>query len=378
MPTMTLKTRQDVEDFVRGCAFYGTGGGGLPKNGLESLLTTMEKGIEIGWVDVNDVPDNAVTACAFLMGSIAPRTPEVLREMERFGLTKSVYKEKERLGKALLELSEYTGKKIEYVVPIELGGANTPGPIAAGLENGIKPIDGDYTGRAIPEIPQTTPYLFGKKLWPITSVDEWGNVSIIKEAINYAMSERIGKLISAAAYGLAGDAGFLMTGKETKEVVIPGTLTECYNVGKLIRESRKAGKDPVKEIASSLGGWILIKGKVTKKEWEDKLGYYWGTHEITGEEEYAGNTAKIWFKNENHICWKNDEVLVTSPDIITVVDAVTGEPYANPEIKEGDKVAVLGLKCRSVFRTEKGIEILGPKAFGFEYEYVPIEKRMSQ
>lgn len=376
MPTMTLKTRQDVEDFVRGCAFYGTGGGGLPKNGLESLLATMEKGIEIGWVDVNDVPDNAITACAFLMGSIAPRTPEVLKEMERFGLTESVYKEKERLGRALLELSEYTGKKIEYVVPIERGGANTPGPIAAGLANGIKPIDGDYTGRAIPEIPQTTPYLFGKKLWPITSVDEWGNVSIVKEAINYAMSERIGKLISAAAYGLAGDAGFLMTGKETKEVIIPGSLTECYNVGKMIRQSRETGKDPVKEIASSLGGWILIKGKVTKKEWEDKLGYYWGTHEITGEGEYAGNTVKIWFKNENHICWKNDKVLVTSPDIITVVDAVTGEPYANPEIKEGDRVAVLGLKSPLVFRSEKGIEILGPKAFGFEYEYVPIEKTM--
>ncbi|HHY31015.1 MAG TPA: DUF917 domain-containing protein, partial [Syntrophaceticus sp.] len=251
MPTVTLKTRQDIEDFVRGCAFYGTGGGGLPKNGIESLVSEMEKGTEIGWIDVNEVPDDAVTACPFLMGSIAPHTPEVLKEMEGFGLTNPVNKEKERLGKALVELAEYTGKKIEYLVPIELGGANTPGGVAAGLANGIKPIDGDYTGRAIPEIPQTTPYLFGKKLWPISSVDEWGNVCIIKEAINYAMSERIGKLISAGAYGLSGDAGFLMTGKDTKEVIIPGTLTECYNVGKLIREAREAGKDPVAELVSS-------------------------------------------------------------------------------------------------------------------------------
>lgn len=376
MPTVTLKTRKEIEDFVRGCTFYGTGGGGLPKNGIESLVSELEKGTEIGWVDVNDVPDDAVTVCPFLMGSIAPHTPEVIEEMKRFGLTNPVYKEKERLAKAIVELAEYTGKKIEYLVPIELGGANTPGGVAAGLVNGIKVIDGDYTGRAIPEIPQTTPYLFGKTLWPISSVDEWGNVCIIKEAINYSMSERIGKLISAAAYGLSGDAGFLMTGKETKEVIIPGTLTECYNVGKLIRESREAGKDPVKELVSSLGGWVLIKGTVSKKEWEDKLGYYWGTHTITGEGEYKGDTIKIWFKNENHICWKNDEVLVTSPDIITVVDAVTGEPYANPVLKEGDKVAVIGLKARQVFRSEKGIGILGPKAFGFDYEYVPIEERM--
>lgn len=376
MPTVTLKTRQDIEDFVRGCAFYGTGGGGLPENGIESLVSEMEKGTEIGWVDVNEVPDDAVTACPFLMGSIAPHTSEVLKEMERFGLTKPVNKEKDRLGKALVELAEYTGKKIEYLVPIELGGANTPGGVAAGLANGIKPIDGDYTGRAIPEIPQTTPYLFGKKLWPISSVDEWGNVCIIKEAINYAMSERIGKLISAAAYGLSGDAGFLMTGKDTKDVIIPGTLTECYNVGKLIRESREAGKDPVAELVASLGGWVLIKGTVSKKEWEDKLGYYWGTHEIAGEGDYANNAIKIWFKNENHICWKNGEVFVTSPDIITVVDAETGEPYANPVLKEGDHVAVIGLKARPVFRNERGIGILGPKAFGYDYKYVPIEERM--
>ena len=376
MPTVTLKTRQDIEDFVRGCAFYGTGGGGLPKNGIESLVSEMEKGTEIGWIDVNEVPDDAVTACPFLMGSIAPHTPEVLKEMEGFGLTNPVNKEKERLGKALVELAEYTRKNIEYLVPIELGGANTPGGVAAGLANGIKPIDGDYTGRAIPEIPQTTPYLFGKKLWPISSVDEWGNVCIIKEAINYAMSERIGKLISAGAYGLSGDAGFLMTGKDTKEVIIPGTLTECYNVGKLIREAREAGKDPVAELVSSLGGWVLIKGTVSKKEWEDKLGYYWGTHEVTGEGDYANNTIKIWFKNENHISWKNGEVFITSPDIITVVDAVTGEPYANPVLKEGDNVAVIGLKARPVFRNEKGIGILGPKAFGYDYEYVPIEEQL--
>ena len=42
MPTMKLRTRQEVEDFVRGCTFYGTGGGGLPANGVESLTKELE------------------------------------------------------------------------------------------------------------------------------------------------------------------------------------------------------------------------------------------------------------------------------------------------------------------------------------------------
>ncbi|AFV11915.1 hypothetical protein DUF917 [Thermacetogenium phaeum DSM 12270] len=371
-----LKTKQDAEDFVRGCTFYGTGGGGLPERGLESLLSEMEQGKEVGWIDVNELPDDALTVCPFLMGSIAPHTPEVLEEMKSFGLTTPLYDHKNTLAKAIMELSLYTGKKIDAVVPIELGGANTPSALAAGVVNGIPTVDGDYTGRAIPEIPQTTPYLFDKTLWPISSVDAWGNVSIIKDVINYAMAERIGKLISTAAYGLTGDAGFLMPACEMKKVVIPGTLTECYNVGKLIREAREQGEDPVRVVVDDLKGWILVRGKVTGKEWEDRVGYYWGTHTITGEGEYAGDVVKIWFKNENHICWKNDEVIVTSPDIIIVVNADNGEPIANPSLSIGDHVAVIGLQARPVFRSEKGINILGPRAFGFDCDYVPIENRM--
>jgi len=167
-----------------------------------------------------------------------------------------------------------------------------------------------------------------------------------------------------------------MKGKETKETIIEGTLTKCLNVGKLIRETRENGNNPVEAVAEYLNGWIIGKGTVTKKEWEDKVGYYWGTHVISGEKEFEGEELRIWFKNENHICWKNDEVFVTSPDSVNVVDLETGEPITNSDIKEGDKVAVIALKAIDAFKSDKGIDILGPKAFGFDYEYSPIEERM--
>jgi len=372
----TLKNRQEIEDFVRGCTFYGTGGGGLPENGIDSLVSELEKGKEVGWIDIDDISDDDLTVCPFLMGSIAPHTERTIKEMANFGLGTVKNKQKDCLAIAIQELSNYTGKKVNALIPIELGGANTPGCIAAGLIAGIPTIDGDYTGRAIPEISQTTPYLHDKSLLPIITVDAWGNICIIKNSTSYPIAERIGKFLSAASYGLTGDAGFLMTGKEVKEVIIPGTLTECYNIGKLIRETREVGKDPIAEVIKLLGGWIISRGKVVKKEWEDHGGYYWGTYTIAGEGEFEGDITKIWFKNENHICWKNGEVLVTSPDIIIVVDVITGEPFANPKLSEGDNVAVVGLKARPIFRSEKGIGILGPKAFGFDYDYVPIETRL--
>ncbi len=369
----TLQNRKEIEDFVRGCTFFGTGGGGLPEDGIDSLVSELEKGKEVGWIDINDVSDNDFTVCPFLMGSIAPLTEQTLKEMKNLGFGEKKNKQKDCLAIAIQELSEYMEKEINALIPIELGGANTPGCIAAGLIVGIPTIDGDYTGRAIPEISQTTPYLNDKPLLPITSVDPWGNVCIIKESFSYTVAERMGKFLSAASYGITGDVGFPMVGKEAREVIIPGTLTECYEVGKLIRETREAGKDPIAKVTELLEGWVISRGKVTKKEWEDRIGYYWGTHTITGEGDFKGDVIKIWFKNENHICWKNDKYLVTSPDIITVVNAETGEPIANPKLKEGDNVAVIGLKARPMFRSKKGIEILGPGAFGFDYEYVPIE-----
>lgn len=378
MPTKELKTRTEVEDFVRGCAFMGTGGGGLPANGIQSLMSELEQGHKVGWVDVSEIPDDAVTVCPFLMGSIAPHTPEVEAEMKDFGFTNPIYTQKDTLAKAIEALGKFRKTKIDAVVPIELGGANTAGGLTAGLVNGAVCVDGDYTGRAIPEIQQTTPYLHDKVLWPVASVDEFGDVCYIEDAVNYRVVERIGKLIASGAYGLVGQAGFVLSGKEMKECVNAGTLSRCFEIGKLIRESREAGNDPVAAVAEKLGAWVLARGKVTGKEVEDKLGYYWGTHTITGTGEYSGDTFKIWFKNENHAMWKNDVPICSSPDIIVVVDAVTGEPCPNPLLAVGDEVCVLGMKAVEAFKSQKGIDILGPRYFKFDFDYIPIEERMAK
>jgi DUF917 family protein len=286
MAKTILKTETEVRDFIRGCTLLGTGGGGLEENGVQSLLSELEAGKEIGWIDADDVPDDAVTVCPFLMGSIAPHTDELIKEMNSYDMNDktSLYTEKERIAHSIAELAQYIGKKIDAVVPLELGGASTPGCIAAGLVHGLIAVDGDYTGRAIPEIPQTTPYLKGFKLWPLSVVDEFGNISIIKEAMNYRVVEKIGKKISEVAYGLTGDTGFVMTGKEMKEAILPGTLTRCLKLGRLVREAGESGGDPVKAIVNELEGWELIRGKLAKKETEDKEGYYWGYHTIEGDE----------------------------------------------------------------------------------------------
>lgn len=372
----TIQNEQDIRDFVRGCTFMGTGGGGDPQVGVAWLKAALDEGLELGWVSPDEIPDEAWTACPFLMGSIAPLTEEAELRMEHLGLTNDVYKSIQAESIRLLE--EHMRVKVGAIVAIELGGSNTPGAIVAAARLGIPIVDGDYTGRAIPEIPQTTPYLNGLPLWPISSTDKYGNQCLIKDSVGYEMAERIGKFLAAASFGLAGQAGFLFKGSDMKRAVIQGTLSDCLRIGRTIREARDAGHDPVDGIVKQLKGWLLFEGEVSNKEWEDKEGYYWGTHTVSGRGEFGGSEFKIWLKNENHVSWLNGESYVTSPDMLNVVNRETGEPYANSQIAEGQHVAVIGLRAVEQFRSPKGIDILGPKHFGFDIDYTPIEKLVSR
>ena len=63
----SLKSEQEVRDFVRGLTLYGPGGGGDFDTGVEALMSQLEKGIEIGWADPNDIADDVYTICPFLM-----------------------------------------------------------------------------------------------------------------------------------------------------------------------------------------------------------------------------------------------------------------------------------------------------------------------
>jgi DUF917 family protein len=182
MPRGALRDRQDCEDFVRGCLFMGTGGGGSVEWGMGMLQAALEDGVALEWVDVDDIPEDVWTVTPYGMGSIAPVSQETLDEIERLGL-------EDRFGdrsmeEAVKELGNYLGKPIGCLVAAELGAGNTPAPLVTGARLGIPVVDGDYAGRAIPDEMQGTPYLYGKHSWPFASVDKWGNVAIVKYTVN--------------------------------------------------------------------------------------------------------------------------------------------------------------------------------------------------
>ena len=376
MPRGTLRSKQDCSDFISGCLFMGTGGGGSVEWGTEMLVAALDEGLSIEWVDISEIPDDAWTCTPYGMGSIAPSSPETQEAIARLGLV-------DKLGHrameaAVQELGKYAGVEIGAIVPAELGAGNTPAPLITGVRLAIPVVDGDYAGRAIPEEMQGTPYLYHKDSFPLASVDMWGNVIILKEACSPHMLERIGKMMAVAAFGMCNIAATLLSGREMKEVIVPGTLTKCLRLGRVIRQAREQGDDPIQAAIEHTGGWLLFEGEVTGKDWEDRDGYMFGTTHIKGAGDYAGHTLDVWFENENHVSWLDGEPYVCSPDLVTIVDRETGEGITNTDIDAGRRVAVVGIKGLEAFRSERGLAAAGPRYFGFDIDYVPIEKLMAE
>ena len=376
MPDLVLRTETEAEDLIRGLTLLGTGGGGRPELGRLYLQDALKRAGEIRIRDVSAIPDEAWFCSTFGMGSTAPRP--AVAELPEYGPKIVEWP----MVEALRELERYTGLTISGVVAFEIGAANTAGPLHTATVLGLLFPDGDCAGRAVPESAQSTPALHGKQYCPSVMCDPWGNVIIMKKTANLDVAERFGKALSIVTklpdqYTPCNYAGFLLTGAELRQWIVPGTVSKSLRVGQAIRQAREAGKDPVLAATDAMNGWLLFRGTVASKEWESREGYMYGSATMEGSGEFAGHTLKIWYKNETHISWLDAKPFVTSPDLICIVRAEDGEPITNTVLEPGTAVAVLGAPA-PWYRTDEGLEALGPKHFGFDIDYVPIEQLVGQ
>ncbi len=71
------------------------------------------------------------------------------------------------------------------------------------------------------------------------------------------------------------------------------------------------------------------------------------------------------------MAWLDGAPRVTTPDLICVLDSVSGEAVGTELLRYGQRVSVAVLPGPEVFRTPKGLEHVAPRAFGYDLDYVP-------
>lgn len=69
----------------------------------------------------------------------------------------------------------------------------------------------------------------------------------------------------------------------------------------------------------------------------------------------------------------DDQVRLTCPDLICVVETETGSPITNPNCTQGMDVTVLGFPCHEIWKSQRGLDILNPRFFGFDSDCVFLE-----
>jgi DUF917 family protein len=137
---------------------------------------------------------------------------------------------------------------------------------------------------------------------------------------------------------------------------------------------RTAGLEGVLE---ATGGRRLVSGKIVDLERRTEAGFARGTLTLEGTGEDAGRTVKVLVQNENLVVTERDRVLASVPDLITLLDEAAAVAVPTERVRHGARASLIAMPCAPVWRTERGLQIGGPGAFGFDHAYVPFDEVVS-
>ena len=344
---------QEIEDIALGAALLGAGGGGDPYVGKLVAMGAVKECGPVTLLDPEEVPDDALLVPIAMMGA-----PTVLGEK---GIGGGEYQTLYNM------VSQFFGKKIYAFMPIEAGGVNSMLPIAACARLGLPLVDCDGMGRAFPELQMVT---------PMALTDEKGN-SVIFETITNKWTEELARAVTMSCGGSVSVSLYPMTGAQMKAYSVKNIVTRSQKLGEAIRTVKNCADDvtPEEHFLQFSEGYKLFKGKIADVLRETRGAFNFGKVMLEGIGECKGHQAYVEFQNENLTATVDGEILATTPDLICLVDTETFTPVTTDALKYGKRVLVIGLKCFEMWRTPAGIDLVGPRYFGCDTDYIPLEER---
>lgn len=347
---------QDMEDIATGGAIMGTGGGGDPYVGKLMAQQAILKHGPVRIIDVTELPDDALVVPVCMMGA-----PTVMTEKLPQG---------DELMNAFRALEQLLGRKIDAVLCGEAGGVNSTTPFVVAAASGLPLVDGDGMGRAYPELQMVTFTLHGVSATPMVLCDDKGN-SLVLNTVSNAWTERLARAATVEMGGSALLAFYAMSGAVAKKAVVRGTLTLCADLGKTLRDARAAHQDPVAAVAAKLRAEVIFHGRIKDIERRTIGGFARGTARFDGVDDWHGRTLRLDFQNEFLMAERDGQTLVTTPDLITLLEAESGNPVTADSLRYGLRLVALAFEATPQWRSPAGIALVGPRYFGYPVDYTP-------
>ncbi len=365
---LRILSGDDLRDLILGATVFGCGGGGSAEAARELAREALSSG-EVRLAGLGALPGVGLAAIVgWVGGGVSPE--------EREAASRYPVSVEDPPLEAVLELSRHLGESPAALLASEIGPENTMVPIRVAAAMGIPVLDADACGRSKPEISISTTHVAGLPVAPLASVSARGDVVILERTADDYSAEDICRRLAVSAGGEVGVARCPTRISRLRGAVVEGSISRTMAVGAAVREARARGEDPAEAAARSGGGSVIFRGRISSWTREEGGGFLRGWVWVEGEEgPWSGRRMRVYYKNEFLVGWVDGEPLVSCPDALAVVDAGSGEGLSNwvEDVSEnvGREVAVLAFPADPIWRTERGMEIFGPRRFGLDVGRAP-------
>lgn len=350
-------TEADIDRIAIGVGILGTGGGGSPYLQMLMAKALLRQGKTIRMIRAADLAPDAMVIG---LGGIGAPTVSI-EKME----------EGEEGVRVLRAIEAHTGRRVDAVLGDEIGGGNGIYPMLTAARLDLPVVDADGMGRAFPEVQMTSFFVYGQANQPAALSDAEGNTLIITRAETPEMLEKLMRTATVAMGCTACMTTAPMTGDFVRRFGIQHTTSQAWKLGDAVLRARSAKQDPVAAILQESGGALLMRGKVTDISRRIAGGFVRGSLTVAGLDGDTGRRLTIDIQNEYLVATEGDQRLVMVPDLICIVDAETGRPIGTEEQRFGLRVAVLGIPCAPLLRRPEALRMMGPRAFGYDFDFVP-------
>ncbi|WP_436477738.1 DUF917 domain-containing protein [Arthrobacter sp. R4] len=340
----------DLAALAIGCAIYGTGGGGQTQSAVLFAGRAIRDNGPVRLVSFDELdPEGLVMP---LGGIGAPTVSEELLHSRG-------------QAQALVEaLERRTGRKVVAIMPTEIGGSNGVEPVAWAAELGLPIVDADGIGRAFPEIQMVSMNVAGLEPTLAAVSDVLGNVVLI-DPISAKWTENIARAVTVAVGATALLTIYVYPASVLKPATVLGSISRSLAVGRAILGS----PTPIATACELLDATILLAGKIIDIERSTAGGFVTGSVVVAGLGEHAGRMLRIEIQNENLIAFEDGVPVAMAPDLISVIDSHTGHAIATENLRFGQRVTGISWGCDPLWLTDTGLQVAGPRAFGYPFDY---------
>lgn len=266
-------------------------------------------------------------------------------------------------------MEDYLGRRFRAVMSVEIGGGNAIQPLLVAGVTGLPVVDADAMGRAFPEAQMTSFAISDLRPWPLTLADIRDNEVIIPRAASWKWMERLSRKACTEVGSIAATAKAPRTGREVKECAILHTVSQAVAIGRAVQEARRAHRDPIAAVLEHQGGKLLFRGKVQDMARRATEGFLRGRAAFLGLDEFKDGRFSLEFQNEWLIGRLDDEPVVTVPDIVCVMDTVSGEAIGTEVLRYGQRTTIIALPAPDILSTSAGLRYVGPRAFGYDLDF---------